>query len=276
MPITGWHLPGGLLYGLIWLVFIDPLVLTVCYWAAMALITPVALMTAVGRLGGRKGAMAATAVVLVLAVVGVYLYQRSRGRKDVVEPRGPAVTLMRSPVPTCTGVVAPASIPLSTYVNEDAGLAIGYPAAWSIQTGPTSAAVDWSTGAPAYGITFTVHGVDALPKVNIAVITVAATASDVGEFEAFLDRFESSLAKDQRVSAAEVVGSRDHLTLDGRAAVVSSYALGIKGVGDVLQVVMLTASDKHFYLVTWSSRRDEQCETIGRFRSMVETLRFVP
>jgi hypothetical protein len=44
MPIIGWETDGGIVTGLVWLIIVDPLVMTVCFWATMLLAIPVALV----------------------------------------------------------------------------------------------------------------------------------------------------------------------------------------------------------------------------------------
>lgn len=44
MPIVGWETDGGLVTGLLWLVFVDPIVMTLCYWATLILAIPLALL----------------------------------------------------------------------------------------------------------------------------------------------------------------------------------------------------------------------------------------
>jgi hypothetical protein len=54
LPFVGWHLDGGLVTGFLWLMLVDPIVMTICYWAYMLLMLPIAL--ALFRLGrGSRG-----------------------------------------------------------------------------------------------------------------------------------------------------------------------------------------------------------------------------
>lgn len=44
MPIIGLETRGGLVPGLVWLFFIDPIVITLAYWATMVVAVPLALL----------------------------------------------------------------------------------------------------------------------------------------------------------------------------------------------------------------------------------------
>jgi hypothetical protein len=44
MPIIGWETDGGLATGVLWLMFVDPILMTVCYWATMIVAVPLALL----------------------------------------------------------------------------------------------------------------------------------------------------------------------------------------------------------------------------------------
>lgn len=44
MPIIGLETEGGLVFGLFWLMIIEPIVLTVCYWISMLVAVPVGLI----------------------------------------------------------------------------------------------------------------------------------------------------------------------------------------------------------------------------------------
>jgi hypothetical protein len=44
MPIIGWETDGGLVTGVVWLMFVDPILMTVCYWATMIVAVPLALL----------------------------------------------------------------------------------------------------------------------------------------------------------------------------------------------------------------------------------------
>jgi hypothetical protein len=44
MPIIGWETDGGLVTGLVWLMFVDPILMTVCYWVTMIVAVPLALL----------------------------------------------------------------------------------------------------------------------------------------------------------------------------------------------------------------------------------------
>lgn len=41
MPIIGLETDGGVGFGLLWLMVVDPIVLTVCYWISMVISMPV-------------------------------------------------------------------------------------------------------------------------------------------------------------------------------------------------------------------------------------------
>ncbi|MBM4430732.1 MAG: hypothetical protein FJ026_10365 [Chloroflexi bacterium] len=72
MPITGWHLPGGLLYGLFWLFIIDPLVWTVGYWILMAVALPLGLVVSLRKMRAREAAVAlCTVLVFVLLLMAL-------------------------------------------------------------------------------------------------------------------------------------------------------------------------------------------------------------
>lgn len=40
IPFVSWHVEGGIGWGLAWIMFIDPLILTVAYWGAMLVMSP--------------------------------------------------------------------------------------------------------------------------------------------------------------------------------------------------------------------------------------------
>lgn len=44
MPVIGLETEGGVAFGLFWLVIIEPIVLTVCYWISMLVALPVGLV----------------------------------------------------------------------------------------------------------------------------------------------------------------------------------------------------------------------------------------
>lgn len=44
MPVIGLETDGGVGFGLFWLMIVEPIVLTVCYWVSMAVAIPVAMI----------------------------------------------------------------------------------------------------------------------------------------------------------------------------------------------------------------------------------------
>lgn len=44
MPLIGWETDGGIGTGLMWLLVVDPFVITVVYWATMLLVVPLVLI----------------------------------------------------------------------------------------------------------------------------------------------------------------------------------------------------------------------------------------
>jgi len=166
---------------------------------------------------------------------------------------------------------------LSTYHDDKAGIRIDYPSRWKSWAGLTDACINWQTGEPQYGITFSPDRLDALPQVNACVfsgfgLSAAETASFVGDF---LAQYESGIVQDERFSGFEVTRRWDDLTIDGRPAAALGYSASATGVGDVFAVVMVTSTDEDFYLVTWAGTTAEQSETTARFETMRETIRFL-
>lgn len=40
LPLLGWNIDGGIVFGLFWLFIVDPLAATVAYWAGMLIALP--------------------------------------------------------------------------------------------------------------------------------------------------------------------------------------------------------------------------------------------
>jgi len=40
LPLVGWELDGGIVFGLFWLFIVDPFVVTVAYWVSMLIALP--------------------------------------------------------------------------------------------------------------------------------------------------------------------------------------------------------------------------------------------
>ena len=45
MPIIGWETDGGIVVGLLWLFFVDPIVIAAGYWLTMLAVLPIALIS---------------------------------------------------------------------------------------------------------------------------------------------------------------------------------------------------------------------------------------
>lgn len=45
LPLLGWRLSGGFIFGVVWLFFVDPFVVTIAYWASMVVTVPLVMLS---------------------------------------------------------------------------------------------------------------------------------------------------------------------------------------------------------------------------------------
>lgn len=53
MPIIGWETDGGIVTGLVWIAFVDPIIVTVVYWATLLVVLPLSFLF--GHQNQRRG-----------------------------------------------------------------------------------------------------------------------------------------------------------------------------------------------------------------------------
>jgi len=241
MPLTGWWLPGGFLYGLFWLFIIDPLVMTVCYWAGIALTMPFIFIASLGKLKSRRWLPAAAAVIILSVIVIIAIGTRQR-------------------------------VELDTLREEQAGIVIGYPKGWK-----HIAAKPVISGGPDYVIAFSPMEFEDYPGIYLIMLKTEGRLSHAelwGILEDWIDSAESGFGGVTR--KVKILRTWGDLRVGGEPAVAASCKGEDTVLGEAFGIIMVTATPKHLYIITWASRPEDKSEMQTIFHAMIRTIQFIP